>query len=75
MRVAGVWQDDRRYGLQVGSATAEPLAPSGDAALLAYLKRVRHVGQARAARAAGAHGEDVLDAIDRDPHAAFRAPA
>ena len=50
VRVAGVWQDDRRFGLQVKVATAEPLAPAGDAALTAYLERVKHVGPARAAR-------------------------
>jgi exodeoxyribonuclease V alpha subunit len=50
VRIAGVWQDDRRFGMQVRVATAEPLAPSGDAALMAYLRRVKHVGQGRAAR-------------------------
>ena len=72
-RVAGVWQEDRRFGLQVKVTTAEPVAPSGGAALTAYLKRVKHVGSSRAARLLERHGEDVLDAIDRDPHAAFRA--
>jgi exodeoxyribonuclease V alpha subunit len=73
VRVAGVWQDDRRFGMQVRVATAEPLPPSGDAALIAYLKRVKHIGAGRAARLVARHGDDVLDAIDRDPHAAFRA--
>ncbi len=73
VRVAGVWQDDRRFGLQVRVATAEPLPPSGDAALLAYLRRVRHVGPARAARLLDRYGPGVLDAIDRDPHGALRA--
>jgi len=72
-RITGVWQEDRRYGLQVKVATAEPVAPSGDAALTAYLKRVKHVGPGRAARLLDRHGEGVLDAIDLDPHAAFRA--
>ena len=71
-RVAGVWQDDRRFGLQVKVAVAEPLAPAGDAALLTYLRRVRHVGLTRAARLLERYGDDVLDAIDHDPHAAFR---
>jgi exodeoxyribonuclease V alpha subunit len=73
VRVAGVWQDDRRYGLQVKVARAEPLPPSGEAALIAYLRRVKHVGGVRAARLLDRHGEDVLEAIDRDPAAAFRA--
>jgi len=73
VRVSGVWQDDRRFGLQVKVATAEPLAPAGDAALISYLRRVKHVGGGRAARLVDRYGDDVLDAIDRDPHGAFRA--
>ena len=73
VRVRGVWQDDHRFGLQIRVAAAEPLPPSGDAALLAYLRRVRHVGPARAARLLERHGADVLAAIDHDPHAALRA--
>ena len=72
VRISGQWQDDRRYGLQVKVTTAEPLAPSGEAALLVYLKRVRHVGGRRAERLLELYGEDVLDVIDRDPRAAFR---
>ena len=72
-RVAGTWQDDRRYGLQVKVATAEPIAPTGEVALTAYLKRVKHVGPGRAARLLDRYGDAVLEAIDQDPHAAFRA--
>ena len=73
VRISGVWQDDRRFGMQVKVATAEPLAPSGADALMAYLKRVKHVGGVRAARLVERHGDRVLDEIDRDPHAAFAA--
>jgi exodeoxyribonuclease V alpha subunit len=73
VRVAGVWQDDRRFGMQVKVATAEPLAPSGDEALTAYLQRVKHIGSRRAARLLARHGDAVLEAIDREPHAAFRS--
>ena len=72
-RVSGVWKEDRRYGLQVSVAAAEPLPPSGDAALTAYLLRVKHVGRARAAKLLARHGDGVLDAIDEDPVRAFRA--
>src|SRR5919112_489564 len=72
-RIAGVWQDDRRFGLQVKVATAEPVAPAGDVALTAYLKRVKHVGSGRAARLIARYGDGVLDAIDRAPQDAFRA--
>jgi exodeoxyribonuclease V alpha subunit len=71
-RVRGIWKEDRRYGLQVVVSVAEPVAPSG-AALAAYLRRVKHVGAARAERLMARYGDDVLDAIDRDPFAAFRA--
>ena len=70
--VRGVWKEDRRYGLQVHVSVAEPVAPSG-AALAAYLRRVKHVGAARAARLIARHGDDVLDVIDRDPAGAFRS--
>jgi exodeoxyribonuclease V alpha subunit len=73
VRVAGVWHDDRRHGMQVKVATAEPLAPSGEAALTAYLVRVKHVGAARAGRLLERYGDEVLDAVDRDPPAAFRS--
>jgi len=73
VRITGQWQDDRRYGLQVKVATAEPLAPTGEAALLVYLKRVKHIGSGRAEKLLARHGEDVLEAIDRDPAAAFRS--
>jgi exodeoxyribonuclease V alpha subunit len=73
VRISGVWQDDRRFGMQVKVATAEPLAPSGLDALIAYLRRVKHVGGVRAGRLLERHGDRVLDEIDRDPHAAFVA--
>ncbi len=73
VRIVGVWQDDRRFGMQVKVATAEPLAASGDVALTAYLERVKHIGSRRAGRLLARYGDAVLDAIDRDPEAAFRS--
>src|SRR3954469_23311913 len=60
-RVRGTGRADRRFGMQVKVATAEPLAPAGDTALLVYLRRVEHVGLTRAARLLDRYGEDVLD--------------
>jgi len=71
--VAGAWVLDPRYGPQVKVAQAHPLPPAGDDALLAYLRRVRHVGPRRAAALLAAHGAGVLDAIDGDPRAVFAA--
>ena len=65
--MSGVWQEDRRFGLQVKVRVAESVAPSGEAALLAYLKRVKHIGAGRAARLLERYGDGVLEAIDFDP--------
>ncbi len=72
VRVKGVWHDDKRFGLQIKVALAEPVAPTGDKALSAYLRRVKHIGAGRAEVLLTRYGDGVLDAIDRDPHAAFR---
>ncbi len=69
--VTGAWVRDPRYGPQVKVREAHPLAPTDEAALVAYLRRVRHVGPRRAAALYDAHGESVLSAIDADPRAAF----
>jgi exodeoxyribonuclease V alpha subunit len=72
--VEGVWQDDRRFGMQVRAERAAPLAPSGPKAVLTYLERVRHVGPGRAAKLMARYGEEgVFDAVDADPRAAFKA--
>ena len=71
-RVLGQWVHDRRYGEQVRVDEARPLPPSDEATLTAYLRRVRHVGRKRAQALVDRYGTaGVLDAIDRDPAAAF----
>jgi len=73
-RVIGTWVDDSRFGRQVKVTEAHPLPPSDAEALIAYLRRVRHVGARRAAALVERFGADgLLDAIDRDPAAAFAA--
>jgi exodeoxyribonuclease V alpha subunit len=71
--VTGRWAHDARYGPQVRVDSAIPLAPSGSAAIADYLGRVKHIGDRRAERLIERHGAATLEAIDRDPHAAFRA--
>lgn len=73
VQVLGEWVNDRRYGPQVKVSEARPLGPATEQAMLAYLRRVRHVGEARARRLAERHGAGVLDAIDRDPRAELGA--
>jgi exodeoxyribonuclease V alpha subunit len=66
--IVGTWVDDSRYGRQVKVSQAQPLAPQDRAALVAYLRRVKHVGAKRADDLVTAYGAtEVFDAIDRDP--------
>jgi len=69
--VTGAWVRDPRYGPQVKVREAHPLAPTDEGALVAYLRRVRHVGPRRAATLYAAHGDAVLSVIDADPRRAF----
>jgi exodeoxyribonuclease V alpha subunit len=72
--VLGTWVDDSRYGLQVKVSEARPLPPADAETLIAYLRRVKHVGAKRAQQLVDRYGaETVLDAIDRDPSSAFAA--
>src|ERR1700754_4862616 len=71
VRIEGVWADDKRFGMQVKVRIAESVPPSGDEALIAYLRRVKHIGIGRAARLLERYGDDVLFAIDEDPAGAF----
>jgi exodeoxyribonuclease V alpha subunit len=70
--IVGTWVDDSRYGLQVKVAQARPLPPADAETLIAYLRRVKHVGNKRAQALVDRFGvASVFEAIDRDPHAAF----
>jgi exodeoxyribonuclease V alpha subunit len=71
--IVGTWQDDQKFGMQVRVASATAVAPSGPKALILYLERVKGVGAVRAARLYERYGDAVLEAIDDDPRAAFKA--
>ncbi len=73
-RVIGTWVDDSRYGLQVKVSEARPLPPADAETLIAYLRRIKHVGHKRAAMLVERYGATaVIDSIDSDPEAAFSA--
>src|SRR5579875_1195201 len=73
-RVRGTWVTDSRFGPQVKVSEAAPLAPSDAAALTSYLRKVTYVGRKRAEALIEQHGPArVIEVIDRDPPAAFRA--
>jgi exodeoxyribonuclease V alpha subunit len=73
-RVLGTRVIDRRYGEQIQVTRAEPLPPTDGEAVLAYLRRVRHVGAKRAERLLEHFGAArAFEAIDADPAGAFGA--
>ena len=43
-RIVGEWVTDSRYGRQVKVTQASPLAPEDPEAVVAYLRRVKHIG-------------------------------
>ncbi|HEY2638034.1 MAG TPA: AAA family ATPase, partial [Solirubrobacteraceae bacterium] len=72
--VVGSWVNDSRYGAQVKVSEARPLTPENPEAVVAYLRRIKHVGVRRAAELMDRFGTGaVLDEIDRDPTGAFES--
>ncbi|HEX5193176.1 MAG TPA: AAA family ATPase [Solirubrobacteraceae bacterium] len=73
-RIVGQWVTDSRFGRQVKVTQASPLTPDDPDAIVAYLKRVKHIGSRRAERLVECFGvEDLFEVIDADPAAAFAA--
>jgi exodeoxyribonuclease V alpha subunit len=71
-RVLGTWVNDSRFGPQVKVSEARPLPPADTAALVSYLRKVKHVGRKRAENLIERHGPAaVLEVIDADPPGAF----
>jgi exodeoxyribonuclease V alpha subunit len=71
--VAGSRRRHAKHGLQFHAERVRVREPVGEAALLAYLGSVKHVGPRGAAWLLERHGpEEVLAAIDRDPAARLR---
>ncbi|MDQ3849777.1 MAG: ATP-dependent RecD-like DNA helicase, partial [Actinomycetota bacterium] len=64
----GAWRRHPRHGWQFAVERVRLLEPTGEAAILAYLTSVRHVGPRGAALLLERFGpQEVLAAIDRDP--------
>ncbi len=71
--VAGDWRRHPRHGAQFAVERVRVREPEGEAAVLAYLNSIKHVGIRGAAWLVDRHGpEEVLGAIDRDPGRALR---
>jgi exodeoxyribonuclease V alpha subunit len=70
--VEGGWQRHARHGWRFVAERTRVQEPASEQALLAYLGSVKHVGPRGAAWLLDRHGpENVLVAIDRDPHRAL----
>ena len=72
-RIAGTWQDHPKYGPQVQASLGYELDPDDADGTRKYLLTIRGVGKTRAAALIERHGDDLFEAVDRDPEAAFGA--
>ena len=71
--VEGGWQRHPRHGWRFVAERTRVQEPASEQALLAYLGSVKHVGPRGAAWLLDRHGpEEVLAAVDRDPHRILR---
>lgn len=69
MEVRGAWRDHPRHGRQFQVTDVRIAEPTSDAALMAVLSAVKHVGPKGAAYLLQRHGASVLEVVDADPHA------
>jgi len=72
-RLSGIFEVHERHGLQLAAREAEPLDPAGIDGARRYLKSLPGIGAKRADELIDRHGEELFEAIDRDPEAAFAA--
>ena len=72
-RIRGHFEHHSRHGLQINAREAEPLDPAGIDGARRYLKTLPGIGAKRAEGLIDLHGEDVFNAIDRDPEGTFAA--
>src|SRR3954469_22823172 len=72
-RVAGEWQEHPKYGHQVQAELGYEVDPDDAGGIRKYLLTIRHIGKSRATKLIDRYGDSVLEAIDRDPEAAFTA--
>jgi exodeoxyribonuclease V alpha subunit len=71
--VGGGWRQHARHGWQFTVERVRILEPVSDAAVMAYLESVKHVGPRGAALLVERYGAgEVLAAIDRDPERVLR---
>jgi exodeoxyribonuclease V alpha subunit len=72
VHVGGAWRRHPKHGWQFHAERVRVGEPTSDAALLAYLASVKHVGPRGARWLLDRHGPGVLEAVDADPDGALR---
>jgi exodeoxyribonuclease V alpha subunit len=72
VEVEGAWREHPKFGRQLHVEQVRVGAPTSTDALLAILESVTHVGPKGAAWLLERHGEQVLEAVDRDPGTRLR---
>jgi len=72
MEVSGAWRDHPKHGRQFQVRDVRIAEPTSDAALMAVLAAVKHIGPTGAAFLLQRHGAEVLSVVDADPHARLR---
>jgi exodeoxyribonuclease V alpha subunit len=70
--VGGQWRQHAKHGWQFHADRVQIQEPVGDAALIAYLSAIKHVGPKGAAWLLDRHGPEVLAIIDSDPERKLR---
>ncbi|WP_354702248.1 ATP-dependent RecD-like DNA helicase [Paraconexibacter sp. AEG42_29] len=70
--LGGSWQRHSKHGWQFVVTRVIIAEPVGDAALIAYLAAIKHVGPRGAEWLLEKHGETVLSVIDSDPERKLR---
>ncbi|MCW3041627.1 MAG: ATP-dependent RecD-like helicase [Solirubrobacterales bacterium] len=70
--LGGAWKRHAKHGWQFVVDRVVIAEPVGDAALIAYLSAIKHVGPRGAAWLVEQHGDEVLSVIDSDPERKLR---
>jgi exodeoxyribonuclease V alpha subunit len=72
VEVSGAWREHPKFGRQLHVEQVKVGAPASTDAILTLLESVKHVGPRGAQWLLERHGDEVLEAVDRDPGARLR---
>jgi exodeoxyribonuclease V alpha subunit len=72
VEVSGAWREHPKFGRQLHVEQVKVGAPASTDAILTLLESVKHVGPRGAEWLLERHGDEVLEAVDRDPGARLR---